>query len=154
VKGLGFLKIFFPLFFIVAVLPFFLILLSKPLQLGFSSQASDKPTLRVWFEPKDVEAQKGSKVSLSIVAEFESQKDILANLTFGVSSTTKSVSISPVSFSYSQPFQGKAQIGDVSITSRSVGDVTVSILEQSLRTNFDRDHVTVVTSPATVHFIE
>ncbi len=154
-NNLGFLKILLPVFIIVAILPFFIVFLSKPINVRFNSQASKQPNLRIWFEPKEIESKVGVPVTIRVVSEFESDaSDILSKLEFGILSDSKSVLVNPITVSFKKPFSGKTTIGEITVTGRSEGEAHISLIEESIRTNFDKDSVKIISTPAFVKFVE
>lgn len=146
---LSVVKRFFPVFMLSAILPFFLMFVVNPPQLGFFTQADAAPVLRVWFEPSKVVSSAGHDVVLKVFASFDSDSLLIPESEFKISSSGQAVLLNDT-LSYPKPFKGQVELGEVRVRTLSPGQAFVSISPEDIELKLVDEKVEILPSSATI----
>lgn len=120
-----------PIFVLSAVLPFFLAYVISPSALNFSSTATERPELRIWFTPSRIAAHPGENVVLTVKASYDGSEQLVPSIR--VQFDSDSVDLGSTSIFYQKPFRGEVTLGTVTVTPKSVGSAVVTIPKDSVR---------------------
>ncbi len=123
---------FLPVFALAVILPVLVGLVSRPTTTDFSASAKET-RLSAWIEPANVEVTRGTPVSLSVIAFYESEGESLTGVTIPVN-VTPGASIENATVEYKKQFIGQVFVGTVIVTPQTAGTVTVSINPDNVTT--------------------
>jgi hypothetical protein len=141
------LRKFFPLFAIAAFLPFLLFFAMNTVDYDITSRANQESVLRVWYEPTAIVLAPGEKMTLSIVAHYESENQQVHSFAAHIPSVS-GLRLSSTEISYAPPFRGKVVVGEVEVTGLTLGSYSLDIPKESIKTSIE--DLEVITSPATI----
>lgn len=132
-------KRFIPVFVLAAMLPFLIGFLVTPPDVGFFTRADTRDELRIWLEPANVTMTAGSEVTLTVVGSFESENTLIPEISLYVQGDNN-LEVSNPLLVHSIPFNGKVELGKITVSALETGKATVTIPQDSIEiTAFDRE---------------
>lgn len=133
----NFVKLFAPIFGLVAILPLFVLMVGKPNTLSFFTKASPDFELRVWTEPSTLVALKGQVAEVKVMAMFDYEKKLIPTVDVTASGSSELTFVAK-DISYKRPFQGKVELGTVKFVPTASGTYEITIPTDLVRvTAFD-----------------
>ncbi len=143
-----FLKRLIPVFFLSAILPMFLFLVSFPSDLQFLTRAGKKPELRIWTEPSQILVDKNRELELNVYAQYESE-----SLLPGVSLIAKSDGLDVSGdITYLKPFRGQVKLGTLIVNSGSQsGKFVIAIPGDSVEIAALNSPLEIITGTTTIY---
>lgn len=143
------LKNFFPIFLLVATLPFLLGLVLSPSKLKFLTRADQQDVLRIWFEPSTIVTGFNQEAELILVARFESESSLIPAITVKLDPAGPIV-LDRETVSYKIPFKGKVVLGSVIVRPLKGGTLEIKIPSSEVIIEAQKDPIEIITSSAKV----
>jgi hypothetical protein len=142
------LKQFAVLIVLSAALPVFIFFAVNPKSLKFTPQADTSPTLRLWFEPREVILGSEEEAEASIVVDYDAQGKVLTGLSFSLKA--EGLVVDPKEYQVSLPLSGKTKAGVVSFFGLKKGEYEITIPEETINYLNKEANIVVETSPLKV----
>jgi hypothetical protein len=114
------------LVFAAAILPVMLAGVLNPQGLSLITRADEADEIRIWFEPAEVVTKPGVKFKLDVMADFESETQIIPAIS-AIIQHGSDLSINLEKVVYDTPFRGVTKIGTIEVKAESEGKFELGI---------------------------
>lgn len=142
-----FLKRYSAFFVLSAILPVGLFLVLSSQNYSLFTKAARNLELRLWLEPRNVIIKPQQNIKLKLIGEFIDETAIIGGVTVKFQSDT--FRIDPQEISYTKPFRGRLELGEITLTADQAGDFSLVISKENVSIS-SKDPVNLVTGIASV----